>query len=137
MANNTRKRIQYDVGFNTDTKQLDEVKKQLQEISKLTNTKFKQNGIFSTDEMQKIRSVATEVSNAINKAYNPKINSVNITKFNAELAKSNLTVKQIYDNFNKVGTTGQNAFRNLQTSLLTTNKELKQTHTFQIILLQH
>lgn len=130
MANNTRKRIQYDVGFNTDTKQLDEVKKQLQEISKLTNTKFKQNGIFSTDEMQKIRSVATEVSNAINKAYNPKINSVNITKFNAELAKSNLTVKQIYDNFNKVGTTGQNAFRNLQTSLLTTNKELKQTHTF-------
>lgn len=130
MANNTRKRIQYDVGFNTDTKQLDEVKKQLQEISKLTNTKFKQNGIFSTDEMQKIRSVATEVSDAINKAYNPKINSVNITKFNAELAKSNLTVKQIYDNFNKVGTTGQNAFRNLQTSLLTTNKELKQTHTF-------
>ena len=130
MANNTRKRIQYDVGFNTDTKQLDEVKKQLQEISKLTNTKFKQNGIFSTDEMQKIRSFATEVSNAINKAYNPKINSVNITKFNAELAKSNLTVKQIYDNFNKVGTTGQNAFRNLQTSLLTTNKELKQTHTF-------
>lgn len=130
MANNTRKRIQYDVGFNTNTKQLDEVKKQLQEISKLTNTKFKQNGIFSTDEMQKIRSVATEVSNAINKAYNPKINSVNITKFNAELAKSNLTVKQIYDNFNKVGTTGQNAFRNLQTSLLTTNKELKQTHTF-------
>ena len=130
MANNTRKRIQYDVGFNTDTKQLDEVKKQLQEISKLTNTKFKQNGIFSTDEMQKIRSVATEVSNAINKAYNPKINSVNITKFNAELAKSNLTVKQIYDNFNKVGTTGQNAFRNLQTSLLTTNKELKQTHAF-------
>ena len=130
MANNTRKRIQYDVGFNTDTKQLDEVKKQLQEISKLTNTKFKQNGIFSTDEMQKIRSVATEVSNAINKAYNSKINSVNITKFNAELAKSNLTVKQIYDNFNKIGTTGQNAFRNLQTSLLTTNKELKQTHTF-------
>lgn len=130
MANNTRKRIQYDVGFNTDTKQLDEVKKQLQDISKLTNTKFKQNGIFSTDEMQKIRSIATEVSNAINKAYNPKINSVNITKFNAELAKSNLTVKQIYDNFNKVGTTGQNAFRNLQTSLLTTNKELKQTHTF-------
>lgn len=130
MANNTRKRIQYNVGFNTDTKQLDEVKKQLQEISKLTNTKFKQNGIFSTDEMQKIRSVATEVSNAINKAYNPKINSVNITKFNTELAKSNLTVKQIYDNFNKVGTTGQNAFRNLQTSLLTTNKELKQTHTF-------
>lgn len=130
MANNTRKRIQYDVGFNTDTKQLDEVKKQLQEISKLTNTKFKQNGIFSTDEMQKIRSVATEVSNAINKAYNPKINSVNITKFNTELAKSNLTVKQVYDNFNKVGTTGQNAFRNLQTSLLTTNKELKQTHTF-------
>lgn len=130
MANNTRKRIQYDVGFNTDTKQLDEVKKQLQEISKLTNTKFKQNGIFSTDEMQKIRSVATEVSNAINKAYNPKINSINITKFNTELAKSNLTVKQIYDNFNKVGTTGQNAFRNLETSLLTTNKELKQTHTF-------
>ncbi len=130
MANNTRKRIQYDVGFNTDTKQLDEVKKQLQEISKLANTKFKQNGIFSTDEMQKIRFVATEVSNAINKAYNPKINSVNITKFNVELAKSNLTVKQIYDNFNKVGTTGQNAFRNLQTSLLTTNKELKQTHTF-------
>ena len=130
MANNTRKKIQYDVGFNTDTKQLDEVKKQLQEISKLTNTKFKQNGIFSTDEMQKIRSVATEVSNAINKAYNPKINSVNITKFNNELAKSNLTVKQIYDNFNKVGTTGQNAFRNLETSLLTTNKELKQTHTF-------
>lgn len=130
MANNTRKRIQYDVGFNTDTKQLDEVKKQLQEIANLKNTKFKQNGIFSTDEMQKIRSVATEVSNAINKAYNPKINSVNITKFNAELTKSNLTVKQIYDNFNKVGTTGQNAFRNLETSLLTTNKELKQTHTF-------
>ena len=34
MANITRKRIQYDVGFNTYTKQLDEVKKQLQEISK-------------------------------------------------------------------------------------------------------
>lgn len=131
MANTTRRKIQYDVGFNNiDTKQLDEVKKQLQEIQKLTNTKFKQNGIFDTSEMQQVRTIAKEVEQILTRAYNPKIDSVNVTKFNSELAKTGLNARTLYNELNKAGPAGTQAFSKISSAVMSTNKELKQTHNF-------
>ena len=61
------------------------------------------------------------------KAFNPKLNSVNVTKFNSELEKTGLNLNTIYEQFSKLGSQGQTAFTNLSASLLTTNVKLKES----------
>lgn len=125
--------IKFNVGFNVNGSDLNALKSSLQDIKKLTNDAFvKTNGNkFGnvTKELAQIRSTAGAVEDALSKAFNPKLNTINITSFNNELKKSDLTIEQIYKDFSKAGTAGQVGFQRLATTVLTTNTELKRTQT--------
>ena len=66
-----------------------------------------------------------KVEDALKRAYNPTINSVNITKFNQELGKTIPDLQTIYNNFSQLGIKGQRAFADVASSVLTTNLKLK------------
>ena len=104
----------------------------MQEIKQLTaQDLIKINGSNLTQAGQQLEGIKTTVKTlevALEQAFNPKLGTLNITKFNQTLASSNLTVQDIYKNFSLAGTAGQNAFRNVATELLTTNMQLKQSH---------
>ena len=129
MANN---QITFGVGFQVDKSGLNQLKTSLNEISKMTTKDFmKINPNLNLDqartELSNIRNIAQTVEAALNKAFNPKLGTVNIKTFNQTLTDSKTSVKEIYTNFSKAGVAGQNAFRNLAMSTTHVNLQLKET----------
>ena len=80
------------------------------------------------DDLKDIHNTAQLVEASLHKAFNTKLNTVNLQTFNNELTKSGLTIDKIAIDFNKAGTSGQSAFRSLANTISTTNLELKQSH---------
>ena len=126
-----QRRIDYTVGFKTDKSGLSQIKKSLEEIRNLTQQDVSQSMGVETSTAQKnlqtARKEAIAVENAIRKAFNQKLNTVNIDKFNQSLAQSKTSLAQVYQNFSNVGATGQNAFRNLINQMTNSNFQLKET----------
>lgn len=59
------------------------------------------------------------------KAFNPKLDSINVTKFNQELSNSDLTIEKIYSDFSQVGAVGQRAFASVAAQVYGANLNLK------------
>ena len=102
MANQQRK-ITYGIDFDVNDAELKKLKKQLEQLQKLSVVNYaSQQGISlnspATAEKQahqlaQLKKDAAEFQRLMRLAYNPKTNSYNITKFNAALNQSRLGVK--------------------------------------------
>ena len=123
MANGGR--INFQVGFNVDKSGLNQLKSSLQELQKVKLGDFS----GQREELRKIQETAKLVQQALTNAFNTKLGSLNVSAFNQQLQKANLTVKQIYSDFSQFGAQGQVAFSQLARSVLTTNLQLKQTNS--------
>lgn len=124
--------IRYNIGFDFDKTTLASLKQELQSLQNLSPQDImKVNSNFGLGEAKKqlneIRKSASEVQNAITTAFNPKLESLNITKLQAELDKIN--IGKIYEDFSKAGPVGQQAFDKISSSVMKTNLQLKQSHT--------
>lgn len=124
--------IRYQVGFDVKQGDLSKLKSSLQQLQKLKFSDIMK--INNTDissargALRSIQQDADKVENALNKAFNTKLNTVNISTFNSQLSKSGLSLQSIYQSFSRAGATGEAAFRNLSTQILSTNIQLKQSH---------
>ena len=120
--------INYTVKYNIDKTGLNQMKASLQEILNLTHGDLiKINSKATQEDLKRIQASAKEVESALERAFNPNLGTLNVSKFNQELKK--LDIKRIYQDFNIAGQAGRNAFRNITSDILTTNMQLKQTHT--------
>ena len=91
--------IKYSVGFNVDKTGLNQMKASLQELLNLTKQDLiKINGKATDAELDRIKKSAKEVESALERAFNPNLGTLNVSKFNQELQK--LNVKKIYQDFN-------------------------------------
>ena len=129
MANNS---IKYSVGFNVDKSGLNQIKSALEEIKKvsLQDLKIINNKDLSQtlDDFRALESSIAQLEGALKKAFNADLGTINVAKFNQELKHMDLAT--IQKNFYNAGATGQKAFRNITSEILTTNMQLKQTHKF-------
>ena len=111
--------IKYQVGFDVQQNDLNQLKSSLQQIKKINLydiMKINNSDINSaSDALKSIQQDATKVENALNKAFNAKLNTINIQTFNKELSSSNLTIEKIHQSFSRAGVAGQAAFNNLST----------------------
>ena len=123
--------ITFGVGFQVDKTGLQQIQQQLQQlqsglktndIAKINNQSLDQ----AIKTLTQIQSTAIDVEKAMNKAFNPKLGTLNLSKFQAELKDSNRTIEEIYRTFNMAGAAGQAAFRNVATQTLTANVQLKE-----------
>lgn len=126
-------RIDFTVGFNTDQSGLSSIKKALEEIQKMTSGDLMSlnKGMDLSEansRLSQIKESASQVQKALEKAFNADLGTLNVSKFNNEL--KNLDINKIYNDFNSAGSAGQTAFKNITTQILTTNMQLKQTHSF-------
>lgn len=123
--------ITYGINFNVDKTGLNDLKKSLQDIRKMTTDDLIGNLNSSQAEqvLKQAKDSASQVEQALKKAFNPTLNTTNITKFNQELQKSGTNLNKVYQDFSKIGINGQTAFTNLAANILTTNVRLKQTHS--------
>ena len=126
--------MKYVIDYEANKQSLNKLKQQLQELSDLTSPAYgKLNNMSIKEaykELTKIRENIVTVENALARAFNPKINTVNIQKFKEELASSGLTLTQIRQSFNKMGVEGKQAYISLQSQIFKTNKVLKETPKF-------
>lgn len=120
------------VGFKTDTSGLIQAKKALQEIANLNVATYTGEADYEKirGSLDRIKTTAATVEKALNKAFNPKLNTLSVQTFNKELKNSNLTLDNIYKDFSQLGSQGERAFRNLTTQILTTNRQLRETNHF-------
>ena len=132
MANTENGKIIYQIGFNIQKEQLNSLKKSLEDIRDLTNKDLMKINTTDINQANKdlvaILEDAEKIQEALTKAFSPKLNTVNIETFKASLKESNKSLSSIYQDFSKAGAQGQVAFRNLTTSLLSTNVQLRQSH---------
>ena len=125
--------IKYSVGFDVQKQGLNQLKKSLQELQKLTTKDLMK--INTTDAKQaaedfsKIKTQIQNVQVALRKAFNAKLNTTNIEAFKASLKESQSSVQQVYQALKLGGAAGENAFRNLSTQVLSTNVQLRESHS--------
>ena len=135
-----QKQIRYGVKFDVhrenlkqienDFKQLQTSLKSIQDIkipdlAKLNNTSLKS----ASTILANIRSQAKTVQKALGQAFNPKLNTTNLTEFMRILKAEGTSMQQIYNTFSKAGPQGTAAFSSLVNSVSNTNYQLKQTQT--------
>lgn len=117
--------IKFGVDFEANQASLNKLKKSLQDLQKIKFGNFD----GSKQEFNEVKSRISEIQDLIRNAFNPTLNTSNITAFKSELEKSGMSLRQIQSDFSRFGSTGDRAFNQLTTSILTTNLKLKETNS--------
>lgn len=127
MAQNSQ--VNVGIKFRSDTKEvensLNKLKQSLQDLQKIKLSDFKGNA-KDFDQMQQ---TAKKVQIALEKAFNPTLNTTNIKTFQSELQKTVGSVDQVYNKLKLAGPQGEVAFHQMATEVLTTNLKLKETNS--------
>lgn len=125
--------IQYGIKFNVDNSSLNQLKKDLQEIQNITTSQYQQiapnaskNTKEALQELKTIKQAAGEVQAVLEKSFNINLGTANIKQVKAELAK--MDIQKLYNEMSKLGDAGVRSFRNLASTILTTNQQFQQTN---------
>jgi hypothetical protein len=121
-------KITYNIGYNVDMSSLRELRQELSTISNMTLKDLKIIDPKATESaLHEVQHSAEIVGAALEKSLNPKLGTINITKFNDSLKGSSQSIKTIEANFAKLGAQGVQTFRNLTSEIFTTKRELKES----------
>ena len=119
-------RINFTVGFNVDQSGLTSLKSSLASIQ---NMKLGSGATTQmTQDLQKAQMEAIKVETALQRAFNPTLNTYNIDVFKQKLTESGTSLATIQSAFTKVGAQGSIAFRNLATSITSVRLPLQESH---------
>lgn len=127
----TTDELKIKVGFQLDESGLSGLKQTLKDLSNIDLQKANPTASFSnySDELKEVQTTALLVEEALERAFNPKLGTVNLETFNNELKKDNLSLESIQSTFAKAGATGQAAFDKVCTSLMKVNINAQKTKT--------
>ena len=117
--------IKFGVGFETDQTSLNKLKKSLQDLQKIKLGDFK----GSAKDLDQMQQTAKKVQIALEKAFNPTLNTTNVKTFQSELQKTVGSIDQVYNKLKLAGPQGEVAFHQMATEVLTTNLKLKETNS--------
>lgn len=95
-------KIKYDVQFNVNRASLSAIKKELNQLKNLTKKDvIKIDGQSAIQTLGKINEQAQNVEQALTKAYNFKLGTVNIESFNDSLKQSEVQYNKFIMNFQR------------------------------------
>ena len=116
-------KIEFDIDFKIRKENLSALEDALNYI----RAEAKSLGDDASDSLKRAGQIAKELETIIGKSFNKDLGSVNVNKFNQELKKSNLTLKDVQSSFVKLGPAGADAYNLIGISILNTNIKLKQS----------
>ena len=119
--------IKFGVGFNVDKSGLDQLKTALLEIKSLTASDLtKQGWDFSTatKTLKDVRKEVFAIEKALFDSFNADLGVYNIEKFKSSLIGSNTSLQQVQRTLSSIGSTGTKGFKDLNSVLITTRKEV-------------
>ena len=117
--------IKFGIDFEANQASLNKLKKSLQDLQKIKLGDFK----GSAKDLDQMQQTAKKVQIALEKAFNPTLNTTNVKTFQSELQKTVGSVDQVYNKLKLAGPQGEVAFHQMATEILTTNLKLKQTNS--------
>ena len=121
-------RINFTVGINTDKTGFNTLKSELQQIKNLTEQDLlKVDASAAVSELNKVQKEAQAIENALEKSFNQKLNTNNISTFNKELNKSGFTLDEVIKDWNRLNSTTKAIAANLTATLITSNKNLRES----------
>ena len=121
--------IKYSVSFDVNMQHLNQAFDKIRQLT--AHDLMKINPNINTDQATKqineLWKQTSALETAFEKAFNPKLNTVNIQTFNKSLKDSGTSLQTVYNEYKKAGSTGESAFRAMSSKLLDTNIKLKET----------
>jgi len=125
------RQIEYGIRFNLDKSALTQLQA---ELNKIQNTSFNALKVkMDTADIEKVRqaygnlkSDVNQLQSVLDRTFNSNLGTFNLRALNQELNK--LDLKRIQKDFNAIGATGANSFRQIQTSIITQNAALRQSN---------
>lgn len=121
---NSQSKVTVQVGFNVDKSGLSEMQSLFQQIA----FKAAEPGNKMNTGLQQAAKTATTLDNILSKTFNTDLGTLNVTKFNQELAKSGINLKQVKTEFSQIGSQGVNAYNKLAQAILGTNQQIAQSN---------
>ena len=126
-------KLMFKAGVELDQASINTLKKSLDNLLKINKSDYldlnQALGIKeATANFNEMKDSVRKVKEALSKSYNADLGTTNISKFNQELKK--MDISKIARDFNSAGAQGRIAFKNMTTEILTTNLQLKQTNKF-------
>ena len=122
--NNINFKINYQKG---DTSALDNLKKELIELKSLASNLDMG---FSPEEINQLLPAVSTLERALNSAFDVRLNTINIQKFNQILAQSGLNAKSLQEGLSVAGAAGDKVFLQMTSQLMKFNTATKQTNKF-------
>lgn len=136
-------RIGFGVDFNVNKASLDQVKKSLQELKNMSKDQIEaaggsilpmSDGAIKSwkNDLGAMRKELDALDKAMEDAFNPKLGTYQLDKFNASLKESGTSAERVFQTVNAYGNAGSGALLNMTTQMLATDRAAKQVHsTFQ------
>ena len=130
MANTGK--FRYDIEMNVDKASLERSKSQFNDLLSYLQkiqTQAKHADILGNadDNLRLAAKEAKNLENILNASWNPKINQINLTKFQSQLKESGMSITQLKARFDQLGQGG--TFNKLATEIMGTNLQLKTTNS--------
>lgn len=123
-------KIQFDIGFNVQKEQLDNLTNQLNRIAEKDLSKFKNLQVkVNIADIEKAKIAAQQAGQALRRAFNLNLGTVNFSTFQKILSQSNQTINSIGRDLSVIGAEGKNAFLNINKQLSNVNLEFAHTGT--------
>lgn len=116
-------RIQFQVGFSVDKSGLSEMQSLFQQIA----NKAAEPGNKFNAGLQQAGKTAATLDTILSKTFNSDLGTLNVTKFNQELAKSGMSLNDVKTNLSQVGNQGVTAYNRLTQAILGTNQQIRQS----------
>lgn len=121
--------IKYSVSFDVNMQRLNQAFDKIRQLT--AHDLMKINPNINTDQATKqineLWKQTSALETAFEKAFNPKLNTVNIQTLNKSLKDSGTNLQKVYNEYKKAGSAGEGAFRAMSSKLLDTNIKLKET----------
>lgn len=121
---NTIGKANFQIGFSANKSDLKELQNALEMIS--VKAKMPDNSLNT--ELQRAAVTARQLSEILDRSFNQDLGTINVAKFNQELSRSQLTLKDIYNDFSKIGTQGSYAYNKIASDVLKANVQIKESN---------
>jgi hypothetical protein len=124
------KQLNVNLAFNADTSQARaEIAKLQKSLDSLMSNSIKNSAFTGFDkDISNAQQSVLRLKTAINNSLNADTGRLDLSKFNAQLNNSGLSLSKLATDMRAMGTDGQQAFLNLANSIVTAQKPMAETN---------
>lgn len=124
--------IQYGISFKVNDQDLKKIKQSLDDISLKLGVIQSGGKGTTTGGLEKLLPIekVNEFKNALQQAYNPKLDTYNVKKFAEQISKSSISANELKTALKTTGSGGAVAFDAVTQSILRTKKQIIETNKF-------